>query len=95
LGCDPTFFKEWIESQFDDKMTWDNHGEYWQLDHVKPCKSFNMVNIDEQKKCFSWKNLRPLESKTNISKSDIIDEQLIKDFEEKVKQYCIQKNVVV
>ena len=30
-------------------MTWDNHGIYWEIDHIKPCSSFNLTNIEEQK----------------------------------------------
>ena len=43
LGCDYETFKEYIESQFEDWMSWDNYGKYngepnfgWDLDHIKP-----------------------------------------------------------
>ena len=43
LGCNYKEFKEHIESQFEDWMTWDNYGKYngepnfgWDLDHIKP-----------------------------------------------------------
>jgi hypothetical protein len=54
-----------LEYQFDENMSWDNHGKYWSIDHVIPCASFDMSNIDEQKKCFHWSNLQPLSIKEN------------------------------
>jgi len=38
LDCTIDFFVKWIESQFQDGMTWDNYAIKWELDHVKPCK---------------------------------------------------------
>jgi len=54
LGCDSQFLKNWLEYQFDSKMSWDNYGEYWHIDHVIPCDSFELNN-EELKKCFNWK----------------------------------------
>ena len=43
LGCSFKEFKEHIESQWEDWMSWGNHGKYngdlnygWDLDHIKP-----------------------------------------------------------
>ena len=57
-------------------MHWDNYGTYWHMDHVTPCDSFDATNEDQLKKCFNWKNLRPLKGSENISKSAKI---IIKD----------------
>jgi hypothetical protein len=70
IGCSINFFRNWLEHQFDSKMSWDNYGNYWQIDHVIPCSHFNMTNEQEQFKCFNWKNCRPLESNKNLSKGD-------------------------
>lgn len=55
-----------LESQFQQGMTWDNHGE-WHIDHVKPIGSFDFasVNGDGFKECWSLDNLRPLWAKDN------------------------------
>ena len=53
-------------------MTWNNYGTYWHIDHVKPCSSFNLIEINEQHKCFIWKNTQPLEKSENIVKSNKI-----------------------
>jgi hypothetical protein len=70
IGCSIEFFMNWLQHQFDSKMSWDNYGDYWQIDHVIPCSHFNMTNEQEQFKCFNWKNCRPLESTKNLSKGD-------------------------
>lgn len=77
LGCTTDFFKKWIEFQFNEYMNWENHGEYWHFDHVQPCASFDLTIQDEIYKCFSWKNIRPLNATENIIKKDKYDEEII------------------
>lgn len=60
---------KWLEYQFDDKMSWNNYGAYWQIDHVIPCASFDLTKEEEIFKCFNWSNLRPFEKKENNSKN--------------------------
>jgi hypothetical protein len=80
VGCEIEFFKKWIDYNFDGNMTWDNHGEYWHLDHIKPCASFNLTAQEEIFKCYNWTNYRPCEKKANIAKSDKIDNNLIAQY---------------
>jgi len=68
IGCDIDFLKEYIESQFSEGMCWDNYGE-WHIDHIIPCCSFDFSSQDEQKKCFNYKNLRPLWAIDNTLKA--------------------------
>lgn len=68
VGCSLEFLKSHLEKQFDDKMTWDNYGNFWHIDHVRPIASFDLSLEEEQKKCFNWRNLQPLEGKENIRK---------------------------
>lgn len=70
LGCNIDEFKKYIENQFDDKMNWDNYGSYWELDHIRPCDSFNLENLEEQKECFIFTNIQPLEVTQNRIKSN-------------------------
>lgn len=72
IGCTPKFFKQWLEHQFDSNMNWNNYGIYWNIDHVIPCSSFNLKNIDEQLSCFNWTNCRPLCKLKNSSKNNKI-----------------------
>jgi hypothetical protein len=80
VNCDIPFFKLWIEYNFDDKMSWDNHGDYWHLDHIKPCASFDLTKSEEISKCYNWTNYRPCEKIANILKSNKIDNELIEKY---------------
>ena len=70
IGCSKNFLKSWIEFQFDTTMTWDNYGNVWHIDHVIPIAQFNMLSEIQRLNCFHWSNLRPLEKKVNMMKSD-------------------------
>ena len=54
--------KEHLEKQFDENMTWDNIGEYWEVDHIIPKNlfSFQSSNDKDFQICWSLMNLRPL-----------------------------------
>jgi hypothetical protein len=67
LGCSKQDFILYFQAKFKEGMTWENHGE-WHIDHIKPCSSFNLLNEEEQKKCFHYTNLQPLWASENISK---------------------------
>lgn len=90
LGCDSQFLKDWLEYQFNSHMSWDNYGEYWHIDHVVPCESFDARDIEDLKRCFNWKNLRPLEGSENISKRAKIITKDILNQEIKVYYYTIK-----
>ena len=68
LGCGMEAFKIHLESQFSAGMSWDNHGK-WHLDHIKPCCSFDLADIEQQKVCFHYTNLQPLWAIDNIKKA--------------------------
>lgn len=72
IGCSVGKLREYIENQFRDGMTWENFGE-WQVDHIKPCASFNLTIPEQQRKCFNYKNLQPLWANENRFKSDRTD----------------------
>lgn len=59
LGCDKDTLIKHLESLFQPGMDWSNIGE-WEIDHIMPCSSFNLTDIEEQKKCFHYTNLQPL-----------------------------------
>lgn len=78
LGCSIEDFKKYLESKFKSNMSWENYGvKGWHIDHIKPCASFDLTNIEEQKRCFHYTNLQPLwageklrkGSKVNFNKS--------------------------
>lgn len=67
LGCSWRHFKRHLEKQFTDGMSWDNYGgkDGWELDHCMPCMNFDFTKRGQQKKCFHYKNVRPLWGETN------------------------------
>lgn len=69
LGCTIEEFKSYIESQWQNGMSWDNHGNKgWHIDHIKPCNIFDLTDIKQQKECFHYTNLRPLWYYQNLSR---------------------------
>ena len=73
LGCSAEYLKKHLEAQFKDDMSWENYGiKGWHIDHIKPCASFDLSIIEEQKECFHYTNLQPLWWHENLSKSDKI-----------------------
>lgn len=64
--------KRHIEKQFKDGMSWENYGSYWEIDHKIPITVFNFETPEDIdfKRCWALKNLQPLETITNIRKSN-------------------------
>ncbi len=74
IGCTFEQLRYFLEGQFENWMTWDNYGTEWEIDHIRPCSSFDLSDLEQQKECFNYKNLRPLSIHENRSKgSKIID----------------------
>ena len=67
LACDRDYLIQHLQSQFTSNMSWDNYGNYWEIDHRVPCKYFDLTKENEQKKCFHYSNLRPLKVSINRS----------------------------
>jgi hypothetical protein len=93
IGCSIDFYKNWLEFQFNEKMNWNNHGEYWHIDHVKPCASFNLLDKNQIKECFNWKNVRPIEKVLNLIKNDKIDIDLIYNHKNIVNSFATRVNL--
>jgi hypothetical protein len=73
LGAPKEVVKEHIESQFDGKMSWEK-AEEWDIDHRRPCASFDLEDYEQLKMCFHYTNLQPLSSYENRKKSAKFDE---------------------
>jgi hypothetical protein len=73
--------KKHLENQFDEKMNWNNFGSYWWIDKIIPkCEYVYTGKTNELKKCWSLKNLRPLESSKCRSKKDALKWNLIYEY---------------
>ena len=71
IGCSFEEFKNHLEKQFQPGMSWENRTE-WHIDHIIPVnyfvKNFDFSDINVQKKCWHYTNLRPLWKFDNLSK---------------------------
>jgi len=67
VGCSIENLKQHLEEQFKEGMSWDNYGE-WQIDHIRPCASFDLSKSSEQHQCFNYLNLQPLWRSENANK---------------------------
>ncbi len=87
LGCDAITVKEYIENQFTQGMSWENYGD-WDVDHKRPCASYDLKITSEREAAFHFTNLQPLWStpekaakhgikisyeETNISKGSLFE----------------------
>jgi hypothetical protein len=69
LGCSIEELKLYLEQQFKPEMAWENHGEIWEVDHIKACANFDLTDPTQQQKCFHYTNIQPLFKTTKIAKS--------------------------
>lgn len=82
LGYNVEELRSRLESLFEqnslpekEKLSWDNMGNVWHIDHIKPCASFKFVNDDgslnkdDIKECWALENLQPMYAEDNMSKS--------------------------
>lgn len=72
LGYTVKELKQHLEKQFDDKMSWDNYGSYWHIDHIVPDSWFTYkTELDEQfKQSWALSNLQPLSKTENLKKGN-------------------------
>ena len=69
LGLTFNEYKIYLEDRFNEYMNWDNYGSYWDIDHIRPCATFDLTNEDEFKICFHHSNTQPLSKKENQTKN--------------------------
>lgn len=68
LGMEIKEFKIYLQGQFLPGMTWENHGAARQIDHIRPCASFDLTDPAQQRECFNWSNCQPLFAEDNLKK---------------------------
>ena len=78
LGCDVTYFQNYIKSKFVEGMTFDNI----HYDHIKPVSKFNLSDEEELLNCCHYTNFQPLLASVNLEKHNKwseIDEEFWKE----------------
>ena len=69
LGCSLSEFKNHLEANFTEDMSWDNYGyRGWHIDHIKPIASFDLTIPEQVRECFHYSNLQPLWAIDNLRK---------------------------
>lgn len=68
LGCSISEYYEYLKSMFDENMSWDNHAEYWEIDHIKPIDAFDLNDEKQIYEAFHYTNTQPLEKSENREK---------------------------
>ncbi len=64
VGCSIDFLRGYLEARFTEGMTWKNI----EIDHHIPCAEFDLRDLDQQKQCFHFSNLRPMWRADNLRK---------------------------
>ena len=77
VGCSMLDFRQHIEKQFPDGMSWDNVG-VWEIDHITPLSAFDLSDPSQQRLAFRYTNCRPLWKNLNRQKSDKIEGELFR-----------------
>ena len=74
LGCTWNEAYNYLETLFQENMTWENHGMFgWHIDHIIPLDAIKDINnIDEIKKICHYTNLQPLWCEDNLHKNNKI-----------------------
>lgn len=70
LMYSPNNLKLRLEYQFNEKMTWNNYGIYWEIDHIKPIDKFVKQGETRFHIINALSNLRPLNIDKNRSKGN-------------------------
>ena len=80
IHCSFQELRQHIESQFEEGMSLKNMGTKpdgtpgWDVDHRRPCTSFDFENEEEKYMCWHWTNLQPMWHEENIRKHAYYDE---------------------
>jgi len=61
-----------LEAQFSPEMNWDNWGDVWEMDHIKPVSSFKYESLADPlfRECWALPNIRPLSRAENAAKGN-------------------------
>lgn len=69
LGCSMHELIMYLESKFEDGMTWDNYGKGgWHIDHILPLSSFDLIDNAQLQSACHYTNLQPMWELENLMK---------------------------
>jgi len=65
VGCSNVELKQHIESQFSPEMSWNNYGTFWEIDHIKGLREFDLLDPVQVEAAAHFINIRPLKRLEN------------------------------
>ena len=71
IGCDVPTARAFLESKFEDWMSWENYGQgkgKWCIDHKDPIGNVDLDDEEEVKRVFHYTNMQPMEYCKNCQK---------------------------
>lgn len=87
LGCSIPELLDHLESQFNRRMTRDNWGTYWHIDHIYPLAAADLTDRVQFLAANNWQNLQPLTATANEKKNDKVTAAAKRLFKKLVKQF--------
>lgn len=75
IGCNIDELKEYLESKFSVDMDWTSYGKTWEIDHIIPCKAWDLTDDFQNFCCWNYRNLQPLMRAENRRKKDYYKEE--------------------
>ena len=95
LRCSHDFYTKWLQFNFHSGMTTESKGSAWHPDHVIPRNLFNLydangnLNANNIRLCYSWYNVSPIATGSNLSKHDKIDLEQLERHVESLKKFAL------
>lgn len=66
-----------LEGQWLSGWTWRNWGVEWHIDHIWPCRIFDLTNPVHIQACFGIDNMRAISAKDNLAKCGYIPNDVV------------------
>lgn len=94
LGCSIQDYRQYLESFFQDGMSWENRGD-WVIDHRVPIAAFDLTDEDDCNLAFHFSNTQPLWKFENASKHArlIVDGVSLESKEDAMRQALLRKSL--
>jgi len=94
VNCDAARLRDWLSYQFDDNMTFANHGNYWSVDHVIPVDKFLQDELSSEI-ILNWQNVRPVVSSLNLRRNKHATSEELEIHYNTLKRYAKTQKLVL
>ncbi len=77
-------FRQWVEIQFTEELSWENFGTSWQFDHIVPVAYFDFNFEEDLLLCWNFINIRVQNIKTGKTSGNKIEVIAVKSYFERL-----------